>query len=56
MTTDDMTPTYMECPFCKEKDFDLPGLKYHFVMGYCEIYSGIDLVREWSHSVKKVAP
>ena len=28
----------MECPFCKEDlDFDLFGLKYHFI-SYCEVY------------------
>lgn len=26
---------YVICPFCKEGDFDLQGLKYHFLMGYC---------------------
>jgi len=24
------------CPFCNKKGFDLIGLKYHLMMGYCE--------------------
>jgi len=27
------------CPFCKEGDFDLIGLKYHYQMGHCEKYN-----------------
>ncbi len=30
---------YIECPFCGEKDFDLIGLKYHLVIGYCHIFN-----------------
>lgn len=56
MNDHEIPTSYIECPFCKEKDFDLPGLKYHFVMGYCEVYGRIDLAREWSHSVKKLQP
>lgn len=26
------------CPFCKEDDFDLIGLKMHLVNGWCEKY------------------
>ncbi len=44
---------YVECPFCHEKDFDLPGLKYHFQSGYCDEYSKIDLHKEWSRSRRK---
>ena len=36
-----MTDTkYVTCPFCKEDDFDLIGLKYHLVT-YCEIFPEI---------------
>jgi hypothetical protein len=28
----------VECPFCKEKGFDLPGLKHH-LLGYA-VFSG----------------
>ena len=45
---------YISCPFCKEKDFDLSGLKLHFEKGYCDIYNEVDIVKEWSHSVKRV--
>ena len=26
------------CPFCGEDDFDLGGLKFHLVNGWCPIY------------------
>jgi hypothetical protein len=29
----------MECPFCKESDFDLVGLKHHINMGWCEVFN-----------------
>lgn len=28
---------YVECPFCKERDFDLPGLKLHLYK-YCDVF------------------
>jgi hypothetical protein len=27
------------CPFCKEGDFDLIGLKSHFMRGWCEVFN-----------------
>jgi len=36
------------CPFCKEKGFDLIGLKYHFEMGYCKPYNDTLTVEEES--------
>ena len=30
---------YIKCPFCKDQDFDLMGLKYHLLEGYCEVFS-----------------
>lgn len=27
------------CPFCGESDFDLVGLKSHFMKGYCDQYN-----------------
>jgi hypothetical protein len=35
---------YFECPFCKEPDFDLIGLKNHFEKGYCDVYNETDLL------------
>lgn len=29
------------CPFCGEEDFDLSGLKGHFLAGYCDVYNGV---------------
>ncbi len=28
----------MRCPFCNEDDFDLIGLKIHFLRGHCEVF------------------
>lgn len=30
---------YVICPFCDEKDFDLIGLKMHFLRGWCDKYN-----------------
>lgn len=30
---------YVQCPFCKENDFDFIGLKQHFKRGWCHIYN-----------------
>lgn len=32
---------YIICPFCKEGDFDLVGLKMHIERGWCEEYEGL---------------
>lgn len=32
---------YIQCPFCKETDFDLMGLKLHLEMKWCEPYNEI---------------
>ena len=29
----------LSCPFCKESDFDLVGLKIHLERGYCEPFN-----------------
>lgn len=29
----------IQCPFCKETDFDLIGLKHHYESGYCEEFN-----------------
>lgn len=36
---------YFICPFCKDDDFDLPGLKYHLTV-HCKIYSDLD-ISDW---------
>lgn len=42
-TTDvDSTTEYMQCPFCKEADFDAEGLKTHLTHD-CEIYRSIQV-------------
>ena len=32
------------CPFCGEGDFDLIGIKNHFLRGHCDIYNDTPLV------------
>ena len=31
------------CPFCIEGDFDLVGLKIHFIRGYCDVFNNTDI-------------
>jgi len=33
---------FIECPFCHEPDFDLPGLKMHLVLGWCEVWAALE--------------
>lgn len=33
---------YMVCPFCKDTDFDMVGLKIHLLSGYCEIFDLVE--------------
>jgi len=40
---DKMEPIYVSCPFCGEDDFDLIGLKYHLISGYCETYESTEV-------------
>jgi hypothetical protein len=35
------------CPFCKEKDFDLIGLKGHLMQGDCEVFNRIEIRPRW---------
>jgi len=35
---------YVECPFCKEKDFDLIGLKHHLDTGQCSVFEKTDTI------------
>jgi len=38
---------YVICPFCKEDDFDLIGLKHHYEQGHCDVYNEtIDLIKK----------
>lgn len=30
---------YFPCPFCREGDFDVIGLRGHLVNNYCEVYN-----------------
>lgn len=36
---------YVTCPFCGETDFDLIGLKTHFLNGWCDVYESTDWIR-----------
>jgi len=46
-----MEEKFISCPFCKEDDFDLEGLKGHLLNGYCEEFNVIEvttsLFRRW---------
>jgi hypothetical protein len=35
------------CPFCKETDFDFPGLKTH-LQQFCEVYENLNEVQTLS--------
>lgn len=39
---------YLTCPFCKEGEFDLVGLKHHYESGYCNQYN--DTMTIWEES------
>lgn len=32
------------CPFCGEDDFDLIGLKNHFLAGYCDTFNDVESI------------
>jgi len=36
----------IQCPFCKETDFDLIGLKNHLLSGHCEDFNDVMSVEE----------
>lgn len=42
------------CPFCKETDFDLVGLKIHFEMGYCEKFTDCPMDYSSQRSMEQV--
>lgn len=35
---------YVVCPFCYEADFDLIGLKGHYINGYCDRFNEIETI------------
>lgn len=37
--TEPKSKEYFQCPFCKELDFDLRGLKTHYERGRCDEYN-----------------
>ena len=36
-------PIYVSCPFCGEEDYDLIGLKMHFLNGWCDEFNDLKL-------------
>lgn len=43
-----MNEQFIPCPFCKDDDFDLIGLKEHLISGWCDEFNdieGIDRIR-----------
>ena len=43
----------IQCPFCKETDFDLIGLKLHLIMGYCQQFLDTPVVDDDVTKVKE---
>lgn len=41
-----MSDVDLNCPFCEQPGFDKIGLKYHFEMGYCDVYNETETVEE----------
>jgi len=41
------------CPYCKEGDFDLIGLKHHLTY-YCQVFKDTLTIEEWKkmHDIK----
>lgn len=37
--------TLLVCPFCKETNFDAPGLKSHLTQGDCEIFNNTETIK-----------
>lgn len=37
----------IQCPFCKETDFDLIGLKIHLSSGHCNKYEETEIPEIW---------
>lgn len=35
---------YISCPFCRESDFDLIGLKLHILNGWYEVFNELETV------------
>ena len=42
---DDSTDDNITCPFCKETDFDLIGLKSHLLNGDCDVFNNIETIK-----------
>jgi hypothetical protein len=42
----------LECPFCKDSDFDDIGLKLHLLRGHCEAF---EAVPDWTPTFKEQA-
>ena len=38
-----MDEKLISCPFCKEDDFDLIGLKIHLIQGQCKEFNVIEI-------------
>jgi len=36
----------IQCPFCKENDFDFIGLKNHLLSGHCEDFNNVMSIEE----------
>ncbi len=48
-----MSENFISCPFCKEDDFDLIGLKTHLLNGRCEVFNVTDTWETLNELAKK---
>ena len=35
--------SFVVCPFCKDRDFDMIGLKGHLEYGDCEVFEKVEI-------------
>lgn len=54
MKKQEINNPYIQCPFCKEEDFDLIGLKAHIERGCCDVFNSTLTIEEEEEAVKKV--
>ncbi len=39
-----LTDALVSCPFCNESEFDLIGLKNHYIKGHCDVFNNTELL------------
>lgn len=54
MKKQEINNPYIQCPFCKEEDFDLIGLKAHIERGCCDVFNSTLTIEEEEEAVKRI--